>query len=491
MDNQPGDPERSGLWARIKAFDFDGEAETELTFALRLQRSEAWTADYTQRAMLEYRRVMFLAVTHERPVSPSHAVDAVWHLHLTYTRNYWKGLCGGVLGMEVHHDPTRGGVTEAVRHREMYADTLDAYRAAFGEPPPDDVWPAVDRQFPRPKQSGWSRLEGEGPGWLKQPSVLALAFVLSLTMFSGFALASPFDVKGITFLGLLVPALILAILAGVVIRLWLRGPAARPQDRHANLDWDEAAYLAGGKERLALAAIARLAGSGVVTVDASGKLKAVDVRQAHVSPVEESVLAHLPLHPGHAEFKGTFEGVKADVGRAFALRAQHLSERGLLKSERQIRTAKFISALPLMAVILVLGLPRIYFGLSAGKPVGYLVIVLIIALVAGWFVLMPSKAADQVSDRGAAVLKNLQSRHSRSEVRKHDGPLDGERAALGVALYGSAVLAGTALAFIHDWVPRLSAAQPVSSSGCGASGCGTTSGGGDSGCSGCGGGSGD
>ena len=88
-----------------------------------------------------------------RHVCPSEDVDQAWHLHLTYTRSYWKRFCGDVLGRPLHHDPTRGGPAEARKHLAMYDRTLAAYREAFGHEPPPDIWsPAA----PSARPSRWT-----------------------------------------------------------------------------------------------------------------------------------------------------------------------------------------------------------------------------------------------------------------------------------------------------------------------------------------------
>jgi len=60
-------------------------------------------------------------------------------------------------------------------------------------------------------------------------------------------------------------------------------------------------------------------------------------------------------------------------------------------------------------------------------------------------------------------------------------------AAMAIALFGTAALAGSSIAYLQDWYPRQSSA--TSSGGCGTSGCGTGGcGGGGGGCAGGGGG---
>ncbi|WP_139807172.1 hypothetical protein [Deinococcus hopiensis] len=59
-------------------------------FEQRLAADERLSIPETQLLLREYRRFLVLAST--GPVSPSHRVDAAWHLHLTYTRDYWERL---------------------------------------------------------------------------------------------------------------------------------------------------------------------------------------------------------------------------------------------------------------------------------------------------------------------------------------------------------------------------------------------------------------
>lgn len=136
----------SALWHRIAAHDI-GPHEAALTFAARLARENRWEAAHAERVIGEYRRFCYLAMTAGHEVTPSDAVDQAWHLHLTYSRDYWQTFCPQVLGADLHHGPTRGGSDERARFYRQYADTLAAYEAAFGAPPPADIWPSAKRRF--------------------------------------------------------------------------------------------------------------------------------------------------------------------------------------------------------------------------------------------------------------------------------------------------------------------------------------------------------
>jgi len=134
----------AALWARVQAHVFDDDQPLPFTF--RLARDTSWSAGFAAGAVEEYRRFCFLAVAAGAPVTPSEEVDEVWHLHLTYTRDYWERWCGEVLQARLHHDPTKGGEVEQRRFREQYARTLLAYEGYFG-PPPEVYWPATHVRF--------------------------------------------------------------------------------------------------------------------------------------------------------------------------------------------------------------------------------------------------------------------------------------------------------------------------------------------------------
>jgi hypothetical protein len=133
------------LWQALSAYEV-GPVDADLSFTARLARENGWSPVHAARVFEEYRRFLYLAVTTPHPVTPSDAVDQAWHLHLTYTRDYWERLCPEVLGRPLHHGPTKGGKEEGERYFEQYALTLRSYEAAFG-PAPADIWPDVRRRL--------------------------------------------------------------------------------------------------------------------------------------------------------------------------------------------------------------------------------------------------------------------------------------------------------------------------------------------------------
>lgn len=134
------------LWQRIADHRI-GPDGISLTFAARLARENCWSINHAERVIGEYKRFCYLAITAGHEVTPSDAVDQAWHLHLTYSRDYWQAFCPQVLRADLHHGPTKGGETERARFYHQYAGTLAAYEAAFGKAPPPDIWPGARRRF--------------------------------------------------------------------------------------------------------------------------------------------------------------------------------------------------------------------------------------------------------------------------------------------------------------------------------------------------------
>lgn len=142
------------LWRAIRDFELD-DPDSGLPFTSRLAREQAWTHAEAARAIREYRRFLYLATAAGHPVTPSEAVDQVWHLHLLYTRSYWNRLCGEVLGRELHHEPTKGGGVETEKFTDWYSRTLESYQEHFGQTPPPDLWPASKIRMARKPAARW------------------------------------------------------------------------------------------------------------------------------------------------------------------------------------------------------------------------------------------------------------------------------------------------------------------------------------------------
>jgi uncharacterized protein (TIGR04222 family) len=474
-------PERADLLARILAFDIDG-GESALPFAARLARENGWSRAYAERVIDEYKRFVFLAATGTR-VCPSEDVDAAWHLHLTYTRSYWQRFCGEVLGRPFHHDPTRGGPSEGQKHLQMYADTLAAYREAFGRSAPDDIWPDAKERFGIDTHH---RAVNTTRNWVipkapvKRAALLTGAFAAAAVFVPGCdGGLNPFALKNADFLTILGVALVGAICAGRVLRSILRTPNPLPEDEQLELNWEQTAYLAGGDGRLTTAAVARLVGRGLASVGSDGKtLRTTGPTPEDVSPVERAVLGALPVSNEAAALLPVQEAVSV----AFEPEADRMEMNGLTLTPTDKVRVGFTSLVPLGLVMMGLALPRMAMGLQGDKPVGYLTTMMFMGTFIGLIITLAGSL--RLSNRGQALLAKQLERHEalRSGTRwEHSGD-----AGMAVALFGTAVLAGTTIAALQTWYPRQT--SDASSGGC-STGCGSGCGGGGGGCGGgCGGG---
>ncbi len=128
------------LWENIQNFNLDGP-NSSYPFSKKLASENNWPVSFTQKAIAEYKKFIFLCCISPTGASPSEIVDKVWHLHLTYTKNYWEDFCQNTLKQDLHHHPSKGGAEEKTKHENWYADTLSLYEKTFNSKPPAEIWP--------------------------------------------------------------------------------------------------------------------------------------------------------------------------------------------------------------------------------------------------------------------------------------------------------------------------------------------------------------
>jgi len=93
----------------------------------------------------EYRKFLALHLAYpDADVVPCKLVDEIWHQHILDTAAYRED-CDAIFGRFLDHFPYFGMRDEqdAQALEDAYADTIDRYRDAFGEPPADS-WITVD-----------------------------------------------------------------------------------------------------------------------------------------------------------------------------------------------------------------------------------------------------------------------------------------------------------------------------------------------------------
>lgn len=270
-----------------------------------------------------------------------------------------------------------------------------------------------------------------------------------------------FDMPGGQFLVLYVALLAVAIGAGFILPRLLR-PAGRPMPLN---DPEQVAYLAGGKLRFAETIVSRLLAADAVRMK-GGKLTVLSP-SAGQSTAERRLLAQ----PSPISW--------ADASNALAPEVD-ATERRLVQSGLMFDASpgmRLLQTAPYLA-LLAFGAIKVLVGLSRGKPVGFLIGLLVVTAI---LALIRFAAVDRRTRAGIDVLKTAQKQSDR--MRR--APVEGETG-MAVALFGTSVLAGTALTGFHQM--RASSSSSSSSDSGWSSDSSSDGGcGGSSGCGGCGG----
>jgi uncharacterized protein (TIGR04222 family) len=404
-------------------------------------------------------------------MTPSLEVDEVWHLHLTYSRDYWQRFCPETLGTPLHHDPTRGGAAEGWRYREQYARTLRAYELWFGLPPLE-TWPCGDARFADPGRIRrvdlsrvWLIPRPRLPGLSSGSALLArVAAALGLGLWSGRAGALPVDPLDWTAEPFLSLYLVLALVALAVAFVLARRIREIGPGRTKGLDAFRLAYLAGGADRALDAGVTELLASGQAELQGSRSL-ALKVPVSDLTPALRSLGSAID---GGAKPRS----LRASATAWLAPIEEDLLARGLLLPTEATRRWRRARALPLLALV-AFGLAKVWVGVSRDRPVGFLVALCIILGIWGLYRLLAGRPRSRAADR---ALTDARRRHQRT---LRAPPLD--ELALAVALAGTAALSGTAYAAYRG-------VNPPASGGSGCSGGSDGGDGGGGGCGGCGGG---
>ncbi|GAB3514318.1 glycine-rich domain-containing protein [Emticicia fontis] len=193
------------LWKKICEFKLD-DPDAEIKFSDKLCKEESWSKTLATLVISEYKKFVYLCITQPNGASPSEEIDKVWHLHLTYTDNYWNEFCKKTLGVELHHYPSKGGKSENTRHIKWYDETIVAYIKEFGEIPPASIWPlpkSFDLEKHLPQNSPFRTPVYEAIG-----TPFDLPFVNRILLGCGLCFAillfftkNPFQLSGFAFLG--------------------------------------------------------------------------------------------------------------------------------------------------------------------------------------------------------------------------------------------------------------------------------------------------
>ncbi|MDJ0561976.1 MAG: TIGR04222 domain-containing membrane protein [Microcystis sp. M53599_WE4] len=490
--------QQTELYKRIQAFALD-RPDSQLSFSQRLAKDNGWSLGYTQRAIEEYKKFIFLAVAAGHPVTPSDQIDQVWHLHLTYTRLYWQEFCPKILQTTLHHEPTRGGSSEQLKFGSWYSKTLESYEQFFGHIPPIDIWPKPKDRFGRDlhfirinTQQSWvlskPNFTVSVKPQLRKIGIFTFLAFLSL-MITGCQIISqipnPMNFTGPEFLTFYISLVVM----GIALAAWLRFSlclVSTNTKQQPDLNTYEIAFLAGGNHRLIMAAITSLVKQGYVEVlkekspfgRTQSKLVVTGKIDAIADPVEKAVAQDILATDGAIEQVFQKSKVMKDSIRS------RLEQLGLFLSDAQAFKAQIYPSL-IVVILLGIGLCKMAVGISRDKPVGLLLICIFGLLVLGArFFVKPQR---QRSRYGEIIFNDLTNRLQHLKTANSS---DSELV-LAVALFGATVLmADMALADLYQMLTPTAAASSGSdgSSDGGSGGSdGSSDGGSGGGCGGCGG----
>lgn len=265
-----------------------------------------------------------------------------------------------------------------------------------------------------------------------------------------------FDWHGPAFLALYGALSVIALIASV----WIER-TSRPEGRSgidAN-DLDALAWLTGGTTRFVDALLTRLLASGALQVAERNKLAVV--RRDGGNSVAEQRILNLSSPFTYAT---AVRQVAADAQPVI----ERLERRGLLLDASELMRLRWLTTLPLLALAGLGGI-KLALGLVHDRPIGFLFVFLIFTLI------IVAIRWSTIDRRTAAARTAIRQRQNQQERLKRAATQD--EAALGVALFGTVVLAGSGLDDFHRMRSGDGGSGSDSSSsdgdgGCGGGGCG-------------------
>lgn len=266
----------------------------------------------------------------------------------------------------------------------------------------------------------------------------------------------PFDWTGGPFLTLYIILLFLVIVLGVMI------PARmRPEGRaRAVTDPEALAYLSGGSARLADTVTARLLATKSLAMGAKGKLDILSRNAA--SAAETGVLAlTAPLDWARIE-----RAVRPEASRI----QRDLERAGLMLDSGERANLRYWALLP-FAMLLMFGATKLVISEARDRPIGLLIALLVVTAI---LALIRAATIARLTRAGSDAL--ARARKDADRVRR--APRSAETG-LAVALFGTAVLAGSEFDAFHKMRVASSSGDGGGSnsgsdggSGCGGGGCG-------------------
>jgi hypothetical protein len=108
----------------------------------RLQKEEGWTKKQAAQAVVAYKEFISLCVINRKKTQiesmvPSKAIDAVWHNHILYMKDY--EYFQKQLGVMIYHNPSDGSEESKVRLKNLHQQTIN-FRSMVFRRKPNQAW---------------------------------------------------------------------------------------------------------------------------------------------------------------------------------------------------------------------------------------------------------------------------------------------------------------------------------------------------------------
>lgn len=359
------------LFNEALAFKFD-ENFSEYGFATRLAKENGWTQNFTERAIVEYKKFMYLAATASAMVSPSEIVDIVWHQHLIFTKSY-KDFCT-ILGKKIEHIPSTHNRAEFEKFSQAKERTQKLYESHFGKQP-SDIW------------DSHNMLDTLG---LKVNS-FTMNFSITMSLFVMFFLSIPmFFLFKPVFIQIDNPMFMigygsLVIFTFVVLELYNRNyfmNVINKMNKNAfifDLTPLELVYLKKEdishsihgvvnqlikKNKFSVGADYRLNKRGKISADSLEEFQVIDTADTLGTTNYPTLLKHLVRKPVFANISSVMDSFKSYFKKT------------------EVFKSAFNTNLIILIILFLIGATRFAVGISRGKPVVFISLLLVIVLIA-------------------------------------------------------------------------------------------------------------
>lgn len=305
---------------------------------------------------------------------------------------------------------------------------------------------------------------------------------------------NPFDLRGPEFLLFYFLFSLVVIIAIVLFR---RRAESGPAPRIDLGDPYLIAYLRGGEDEALRVAVISLVDRGMLVMDGHLIRRADDVTASMAKcPIEYEALKKFDAPYEEASVFEAASFLKDHNLKSALQPYRDKLERAGLMPDANARHARRMRLLLALTGLGVVGAIKIQIGLYLGKPVTFLVVMMIAAMIIATAISFPRLTA-----RGEATLKDVTSLYAglKTQVNSISPGSGAAELAMFAAVFGVGALAATPFAYAEDYFRQNRIAS--SGSSCGSSGsscgssdssssCGSSDGGsgcGGGGCGGCGG----